>query len=217
MVDKLEAEEADRRHAMRHHEQMLDAEKMCVPCKLCGGDAKISDAGTGAGYYIECSNSTNWRDSTGCLISERRLGGWAYNVMEWWNRLHAATPANGEQVERADEADRVELAAFLATYANEADGDLVNRNPCDPLLTWGILRRIAATLSTPTEDARERVKALEEALEPFAREADEWEGYVQDCARVLYIDTDEETPKVTIGDFRRARNALGNKETDRHG
>lgn len=91
-MSEIDPAEADRRHAMRHHEQMLDAEKMCVPCKLCGGAAEISDAGTGAGYYIACSNSTTWRDSTGCLINERRLGGWAYNVMDWWNRLHA-TPS----------------------------------------------------------------------------------------------------------------------------
>lgn len=74
---------------MTHHEEMLDAQAGCVPCKLCGGCAVITDAGPGAGYYIACAGSTNWRDSTGCLISERRLGGWAYNVRDWWNRLHS--------------------------------------------------------------------------------------------------------------------------------
>jgi hypothetical protein len=74
---------------MTHYEEMLDAQSKCVPCKLCGGNAIITDAGIGAGYYIACSNSTNWRDSTGCLIDERRLGGYAYNVMQWWNRLHS--------------------------------------------------------------------------------------------------------------------------------
>lgn len=74
---------------MTHHEEMLDAQKGCVPCKLCGGSAVVTDAGTGAGYYIRCSNSRHFRDSSGCLIDERRLGGVAYNVMRWWNRLHA--------------------------------------------------------------------------------------------------------------------------------
>jgi len=77
---------------LSYHEQMLDAQEKCVPCKLCGGHAVISDAGIGAGYYIRCSNSRTFRDSSGCLIDERRLGGWAYNVMAWWNRLHASDP-----------------------------------------------------------------------------------------------------------------------------
>jgi hypothetical protein len=85
---------------LSHHEQMLDAEKGCVPCKLCGGRAVISDAGYGAGYYIRCGNSRTFRYSEGCLIDERRLGGWAYNVRDWWNRLHAiATEARRAETE----------------------------------------------------------------------------------------------------------------------
>lgn len=72
---------------MSHHEQMIDAQAGCVPCKLCGGNAVIEDAGLGAGYYIRCSNAQR-RGSAGCLIDHRRLGGWAYNVRDWWNRLH---------------------------------------------------------------------------------------------------------------------------------
>lgn len=78
------------RRDLTDHEQMLDAQSQCVPCKLCGGSAVISDAGLGAGYYIRCGNSLSMRDSKGCMLDERRLGGWAYNVMDWWNRLHAA-------------------------------------------------------------------------------------------------------------------------------
>ena len=77
------------RRALSDHEQMLDAQSQCVPCKLCGGEAVISDAGRGAGYYIACKNAYTFRPSSGCLITERRLGGWAYNVMDWWNRLHS--------------------------------------------------------------------------------------------------------------------------------
>lgn len=79
------AAERDRLHPRK---QMADAQEQCVPCRLCGGKAIITDAGPGYGYYIECGNSTSWRPSQGCLIDQRRLGGWAYNVMEWWNRLH---------------------------------------------------------------------------------------------------------------------------------
>jgi hypothetical protein len=79
------------RNTLSHHEQMLDAQSQCVPCKLCGGHAVISDAGLGMGYYIRCSNHKPIRISSGCMIAQRRLGGWAYNVMDWWNRLHAAT------------------------------------------------------------------------------------------------------------------------------
>lgn len=84
--------ERNRRGELSHHEQMLEAEKQCVPCKLCGGAAKITDAGTGAGYYIRCENARSWsRRATGCVIDDQRLGGWAYNVMEWWNKLHGPT------------------------------------------------------------------------------------------------------------------------------
>lgn len=89
MTTRTEADLSDR-------EQMLDAQAGCVPCKLFGGQAIISDAGRGAGYYIRCENSVRFRDYTGCLIDERRLGGWAYNVRNWWNRLHATEgKANG--------------------------------------------------------------------------------------------------------------------------
>lgn len=87
------------RQALSHHEQMLDAQSLCVPCKLCGGKAVIVDAGIGFGYYITCSNGSKFRASEGCLIQERRLGGWAYNVMEWWNRLHdtrSTTPVSSD-------------------------------------------------------------------------------------------------------------------------
>lgn len=84
----VEVTEAERRSRLNNHEQMADAQSMCAPCKLCGGAAIIADAGPGAGYYIRCSNSTSFRPNKGCLISDQRLGGWAYNVMEWWNRLH---------------------------------------------------------------------------------------------------------------------------------
>jgi hypothetical protein len=96
------AEQSDRSR-LSHYEQMLDAQSKCVPCKLCGGKAVISDAGPGSGYYISCGNSDPLGRSKGCLISERRLGGWAYNVMDWWNRLQvSATAASPPIIDNGD-------------------------------------------------------------------------------------------------------------------
>lgn len=88
-----------RRNALSDHEAMIDAQGLCVPCKLCGGSAEITDAGTGAGYYIRCENAQMFRPSKGCIISDQRLGGWAYNVMEWWNCLHGEPLSAGEAVQ----------------------------------------------------------------------------------------------------------------------
>lgn len=106
---------AGERHDLTYREQMLDAQAQCLPCKLCGGKAVISDAGTGAGYYIECSNSTDWNRWKGCLIDQRRVSGWAYNVMEWWNRL-MATPTPPIEGRDAD-VERIAKALRKFVYA----------------------------------------------------------------------------------------------------
>lgn len=85
----LSKAEKGRRNALSDHEAMIDAQGLCLPCKLCGGSAEITDAGSGAGYYIRCENAQMFRPSKGCIIADQRLGGWAYNVMDWWNRLHS--------------------------------------------------------------------------------------------------------------------------------
>lgn len=204
-------------------------------CPFCGGEAQRYTVMRGFENRQVCCKS---------------CGASAFDLK--WNQR--ATPANGEQVERADEADRVELAAFLATYANEADGDLVNRNPCDPLLTWGILRRIAATLSTPTEDARDRAQVLEEAdaeverimslsdaevmaeadpsdvawaqgvklgtkigMSAQAEEALRWYAEQVAGCRKIGRAGDPFRQALDQDGGQRARTALGNKETDRHG
>lgn len=98
------AQEKRRRDALSHYEQMADAQSRCCPCKLCGGRAVISDAGTGAGYYVRCENSGAFHAATGCMVTESRLGGWAYNVMDWWNRLHAhpySAPVSDEAIVEA--------------------------------------------------------------------------------------------------------------------
>lgn len=87
-------EELARRRALSNDEAMRDAETICAPCKLCGGKAEISDAGVGWGYYIRCENARTRHPAKGCMIEEQRLSGWAYNVADWWNRLHASQPVD---------------------------------------------------------------------------------------------------------------------------
>lgn len=100
---------AGERRDLSHHEQIQDAQSQCLPCKLCGGKAIIRDAGIGAGYYITCENGGTFRSADGCLISDRRLGGWAYNVMEWWNRLMATPtpPIEGRDADVEREAGKI--------------------------------------------------------------------------------------------------------------
>lgn len=118
MTAANEASELVERRTLHHHEQMADAQSQCIPCKLCGGSAVISDAGTGAGYYIACSNSRTHRSSEGCLLSERRLSGWAYNVMDWWNRLHRPEAADRIAALEQENAElRQSVVAFGAPWA----------------------------------------------------------------------------------------------------
>ncbi|AEI70941.1 hypothetical protein [EBPR podovirus 2] len=85
------AERNRRKNIVDHYAQMMDAQAQCVPCRLCGGKAVITDAGPGFGYTIECENAARFRKPT-CLQSGTRISGWAYNVSDLWNRLNA-TPA----------------------------------------------------------------------------------------------------------------------------
>ncbi len=96
------SERADkaRRNALTFDEQMREAEASCAPCKLCGGKARITDAGPGWGYYINCERAYD-RMQKGreiCLQSGTRISGWAYNCSELWNGLNATpTPQEGEK------------------------------------------------------------------------------------------------------------------------
>ncbi len=51
------------------------------------------------------------------MITDRRLGGWAYNVMDWWNRLHAQ-PATSP----ADPVQMFRLGAIWAVGFRAAQG-----------------------------------------------------------------------------------------------
>lgn len=86
----LDHAEKCRRNALSNDEAMADAQRLCVPCKLCGGAALITDAGPGYGYYIRCENSWKSNAKDACMVHDTRLSGWAYNVMDLWNRQHGA-------------------------------------------------------------------------------------------------------------------------------
>ena len=88
-IDQIEK---NRRNALSNAEAMEDAQILCVPCRLCGGSAKITDAGTGWGYYITCENAE--KRVPQCIIGEIRKSGWAYNVMELWNLFQTPMPVS---------------------------------------------------------------------------------------------------------------------------
>ncbi|GFE73495.1 hypothetical protein [Novosphingobium sp. TCA1] len=136
MTEKLRAH----RQSLNDHEAMADAQAGCVPCKLCGGKAVITDAGVGAGYYIACENSGAFRAAQGCMITERRLGGWAYNVMDWWNRLHSSPTSAAEDLPalladkaRLDYLDRCN-AALNATYGTTYSWKLIQSHNVNRLM-----------------------------------------------------------------------------------
>ncbi len=142
------------RDRLSHHEQMLDAQSKCLSCKLCGGKALISDAGIGAGYYIRCENRRNIRVHEGCMIGDNRLGGWAYNVMDWWNRLHshqALSTARGEGDLREALDQCMKQFAFYASEhakAGKCEKAATNQRFADMCL---------AALSEPRPSAPEEV------------------------------------------------------------
>lgn len=74
------------------------------------------------------------------------------------------------------------------------------------------LRQFARTLSTPTEDARERVKVLEEARKSAKALRDAAARSVKSGHRQAHLNL--EMMAVALD---RIDTALGNKETDRHG
>lgn len=147
------------RNALPEHEQMRDAQSQCVPCKLCGGMAVISDAGIGAGFYIRCQNSGAFRAYNGCMVNDVRLGGWAYNVMDWWNRLHTTglrATTSEEEAQAVILANRVigRIDNFLAKFggfnAYAAHADNGTTTGWSQLRSEIWLATRTAVLSSPT-------------------------------------------------------------------
>ncbi len=170
------------RNRLSDFEQMNDAQAGCLPCKLCGGKAVVTDAGTGGGYYVRCENSTNFRDYKGCMIDERRLSGWAYNVMEWWNRLHAqtATLPTDAQVREA-------MQTAWDDYCDDAKafpGDLTKLSRGRIMFTAGTwadhtAMHLRAALSPQTLPAPGEVANLRTRLVAAEHAASKWEQACQ--------------------------------------
>lgn len=123
--------------------------------------------------------------------------------------LYAATPANGEQVERVAKAMYDATHAGLRNcYAWEDAWEDHQEHHRDRYYKEA-RAAIAAMNPTPTEDARSRVKVLEEALEWYAEQT-------RGC-RKIGRDGDAFRQALDRDGGQLARTALGNKETDRHG
>lgn len=159
----------------------------------------------------------------------------------------AATPANGEQVERRVLIKKLREVAGLEDRNMKFNGNAIRRFATEAADYLG-------TLSTPTEDARSRVKVLEEAL-PFSEWHEDlgdvlwWKlplagapycGSPLDLGRGMKVTvqigfeehempiahtggwpfTEEDKPDLwwtPLPSPTFFRTALGNKETDRHG
>lgn len=151
------------------------------PCPFCGGEAKRFTIGkdepnNAGGDVIVC---------TRCQASSHVEFGRKENLVSCWNRR---TPANGEQVERGDDEIISEFRFLYEQYGLCPDEQLAP----DAL---ELKAKVLAAVATSTEDARERVKVLEEALEAVKRAA-----------------LHGETGKVRQAVVAIARTALGNKE-----
>lgn len=94
---KPDRAERNRRYTLTFDQQMREAEASCVPCKLCGGKAVISDAGPGYGYNINCEHWMQRRNE--CFQGGTRISGWAYNVADRWNELNAIPAADARPVQ----------------------------------------------------------------------------------------------------------------------
>ena len=114
VVMKIDRAERNRRDTLTDDEQMREAEAACVPCKLCGGKAKIEDAGPGWGYVIGCENYARREDS--CYQYGARISGWAYNVADRWNELNRTDLAQAHAPVRWTQAQQL---AFARAYDTE--------------------------------------------------------------------------------------------------
>lgn len=157
MIDHVELR---RRQSLSNHEAMADAQRLCAPCKLCGGAALITDAGPGFGYYIRCENSWKPRAKDACMVQDTRLSGWAYNVMELWNRQHGAPPSpvfsewsgwdrSNLPWSQAKHQDAVCAAVFGPTWAMEDAAALIGFIN----MTWSTSSNLKAAASGSPPDA----------------------------------------------------------------
>lgn len=155
-------------------------------CPFCGGKASLTIPSEHvqadcADVYVSCDECEAEGQHFVVEMQDRTPDLWPYeqrDAIAAWNKR--ATPANGEQVERlANEA----ALRMWSVHPNDLDakGFISNRyggqyeNPRAAYYASEIMAVVAAaTLPTPTEDPRERVKVLEEALEAWRLK----DGYV---------------------------------------
>lgn len=179
-------------------------------CPFCGGEAKLV---SGTSSTVQCQNDQ-------CIIGDpapfNDFSHHADAIAAWNTR---ATPANGEQVERVAQAifDAIDptsgdpIGVLLHAHNPFINGNAPLADQIAEARTIAVAAAqaaiAAATLSTPTEDARERVKFLEEALERIAAGTTVSVGDGERCPAPLGAGLSQDI----------ARTALGNKETDRHG
>ncbi len=124
-----------------------------------------------------------------------------------------------EQIRHEQEAASMRLRLRLVERkARKAKDDLAQLKRimemcADAVADVERARDVNAARALSAEAERDRMR---EALEPFAREADEWaEHYNDDGIPLCCVDeTNPERAEFTIGDLRRARQALNPKETD---
>lgn len=127
-----------------NEQERIDAQSKCVPCKLCGGAAKITDAGVGWGYYIACENANNRKIT--CLCGEVRRSGHAYNVQKLWNRLHGENPSPSPKRTGEDQA-LIERLRNLVD--NQTGGDAV------VLVQRQLFNKVVGRLSALSRASRE--------------------------------------------------------------
>lgn len=155
-------------------------------CPRCGGEAFVT-----IHYEVWCGLDR-------CLKLPAREN--RAEAVAAWNQR--AFPANGEQVERVEVAER----AFVRfNRGDEKDG------PPSPYERAAVAAILSA-LPTPTEDARSRVKVLEEARKSAKALRDAAARSVKSGHRQAHLNL--EMMAVALD---RIDTALGNKETDRHG
>lgn len=138
-------------------------------CPFCGGDrARTINIRDGRKVACICGacGSPEFHGALDRPSAEARA------IAAWNTR---ATPAPDAAIREAlADKDVVELYVFLSAYADEPDGDLVNRVDNDNLLTWGILRRLYAALAQQPQVVPDGWRTIDSA----PKDGTEFQGWV---------------------------------------
>ena len=170
MADLIDRKERNRRNTLTYDQQMAEAQASCVPCKLCGGKAVITDAGPGYGYNINCENWMQRKNE--CFQGGTRISGWAYNVADRWNELNAIAAlapaeAGGADWRNDPTADErwnagCDFAMTMLCQVVKADPDKVSWDAATETLEGDVSAVIGNILTEGLgEDWRERTPAAD--------------------------------------------------------